>query len=94
MNDRQIDQLVQEFAAVVREYFAVHTKPIEERLAVLEDRPLPKYRGVWAAGESYPVGSFVTHNGSVWHCDLPTSSKPGTNPTAWTLAVKSGRDAR
>lgn len=54
---------------------------------------LPEYRGVWKDG-SYLPGDFVTWNGSVWHCGAATTDKPGAGSTAWTLAVKAGRDGK
>lgn len=52
------------------------------------------YRGVWAEG-AYDEGDTVTHGGSLWHCNADgTTSKPGDEPGAWTLAVKRGRDAK
>lgn len=55
--------------------------------------PLPEYKGVYSEKEQYEKGAFVTHGGSVWHCNAPTSDKPG-NSENWTLAVKKGRDMR
>lgn len=52
------------------------------------------YRGVWAEG-AYDEGDTVTHGGSLWHCNADgTTAKPGEDATAWTLAVKRGRDAK
>ena len=50
-----------------------------------------KYCGVWNDG-TYMRGNFVTHDGSVWHCNVDTSTKPGVDPVVWTLAVKHGKD--
>ena len=49
------------------------------------------YRGVWHEG-TYKRGNFVTHQGCIWHCNADTCVKPGTDPVAWTLSVKKGRD--
>ena len=51
------------------------------------------YRGVWHEG-TYRRGNFVTHDGSVWHCNADTVVKPGTDPVAWTLSVKRGDTQR
>lgn len=65
-----------------------------ERLSNLEkSKPELRYVGVWTAGVEFQTGNFATHDGSVWHANEPTRSKPGTD-AAWTLAVKAGRNAR
>jgi HK97 family phage prohead protease len=53
------------------------------------DQQASAYKGVWQAGKAYPVGSFVTHAGSMWHADKLTDLKPGEGG-GWTLAVKRG----
>ena len=64
------------------------------RIADLETRMSEfQYCGVWHVG-AYKRGNFVTHDGSVWHCNVDTCEKPGTDASAWTLAVKHGKDAR
>ena len=68
-------------------------KPLRQRIDELEKMQREFcYRGVWAVG-SYKRGNFVTHDGSVWHCDADnTDCKPGTDGSMWTLAVKHGKD--
>jgi hypothetical protein len=64
---------------------------LEKRLAELEARPVPDYRGVFKHGETYSAGSMVTHSGSLWYAVSETKAKPGTGPgSGWVLAVKSG----
>jgi hypothetical protein len=63
------------------------------RVSALERRAVPKYLGVWRANSSYSEGALVTENGSLWHCNKETDSKPGTNAD-WTLCVKRGRDGK
>ena len=59
------------------------------------DVPLMLYRGVFKAEKSYLAGDTVTWGGSLWHCDEPTSYKPGeVGSKGWTLAAKRGRDGR
>lgn len=55
----------------------------------IEKQPL-RYEGVFESGKAYGKGAFVTCDGSVWHCDENTTSRPG-HSRQWTLAVKSGR---
>jgi hypothetical protein len=65
--------------------------PVETRAIVL---PLMLYRGVHVPGRLYERGDCVTHEGSVFHCNADTTSRPGSGAAAWTLAVKHGKDAR
>ena len=52
-----------------------------------------KYCGVWSPVEQYDAGDCVTQDGSVWHANQTTRSKPGTD-NSFTLAVKRGRDGK
>lgn len=59
------------------------------------DVPVTIYRDVFKAGTEYQPGDTVTWGGSMWHCNEPTTDKPGeTGSKGWTLAVKKGRDLR
>lgn len=56
--------------------------------------PSMRYRGVFREADYLP-GDCATWNGSLWHCDSPTSDKPGEiGSKGWTLAVKRGRDGK
>ena len=79
---------------LVNELAKEKREALEARIKVLEARPTPEYKGIWATGTSYAEGSMVTHGGSVWHCNRATTDKPGDGSAAWTLAVKHGKDAR
>lgn len=65
---------------------------LDRRLAALESRQL-RYVGTHEIGRKYQRGEFVTHRGSLWHCECDTPSAPGDSDD-WTLAAKRGRDAR
>lgn len=65
---------------------------IGHRLAELE-RTAFVYEGPHETGKTYRKGSFVTHQGSLWHANYTTATAPGDGQ-AWTLAVKRGRDAK
>ena len=52
------------------------------------------YRGVHVDGKQYERGDTVTWAGAVWHCNAPTSERPGDGSTFWRLAVKRGRDGK
>jgi len=54
--------------------------------------PIPRWRGVYNASQAYQTGDLVTWEGSTWHCQAPTISKPGDQAKAWQLMVKRGRD--
>jgi len=56
--------------------------------------PAVIYRGVWVEGKTYEPGDGVTWAGSEWHCQAPTTTKPGESAKAWTLKVKRGRDGK
>jgi hypothetical protein len=74
----------------------------DERIAALEQKIIRleallevknfAYLGVWRNGKVYHIGSFVTHDGGLWHCNqFHTTTKPGNGDASWTLAVKAGR---
>lgn len=52
------------------------------------------YCGVHVPEKSYVVGEFVTYQGSLWHCNEPTTNRPGDGSRSWTLAVKSPQKKR
>lgn len=60
----------------------------------IKQLPTPVYRGVFDRDASYKSGDFVTHKGSVWHCNAATDGDAPGSSDAWTLAVKCGRDGR
>ena len=86
---RRIDALMAGVADAVNPVL----RRLEDRIAELEARPLLKYVGTWNHG-AYKTGEFVTHQGSLWHCERATTASPGTGSPDWKLAVKKGRDAR
>lgn len=55
--------------------------------------PAMLYRGVWADGE-YARGDCVTWDGSVWHCEKATETKPGNGSADWKLCVKRGNNGK
>ena len=71
---------------------AAELAPIRKRLAELEARPF-KFIGAWTQGMDCSPGHIVSWDGSMWHCNERTKSKPGTSP-AFTLCCKRGRDGR
>jgi hypothetical protein len=53
------------------------------------------YEGTYNPDKSYVVGNFITHDGSLWHCQMPSKGiEPGHAPSHFRLAVKRGRDAK
>lgn len=67
---------------------------LADRVEALEQRKSFEYRGVYSEDEQYEPDDFVTHDGSLWHTDQMTRSRPGTPGGPWQLCVKRGRDAR
>lgn len=55
----------------------------------------PIYRGVFKAGETYTLGDMATWAGSLWHCEVETTTdKPGEGSASWALVAKKGRDGK
>ena len=63
------------------------------RVSELEAKPRLRYRGVYDISMMYEAGDFATYDGSAWHCQRPTTDKPGTSD-AWQLAIKRGKNGR
>lgn len=76
-------------------YIRKSLAPVEERLKSMEGRLSGieskgiVYQGVWQAAQEYKRGDLATHDGSLWHANIETRSKPGTG-SEWSLAVKRG----
>jgi hypothetical protein len=66
---------------------------LEAKVAALEARPTLGYRGVWSIDEQYNLGNFATSDGSLWHCNKSTRSRPGTD-ASWTLCCKRGQNGK
>jgi hypothetical protein len=86
------DDIAKEIADILRQYVAAATKPLKDRIAELERcvkeielRGELKYLGTWREDQQYERGNFCTMNGGMWHCEMRTQSRPGTDAT-----VKSG----
>ncbi len=47
------------------------------------------YRGVWEPDAVYEPDNECTLRGSLWKCLQRTTARPGSDPAAWQLAVKS-----
>lgn len=56
--------------------------------------PFQLYRGVHKHGQAYERGDAVTWDGSTWHCNEPTTDRPGDGNKAWQLSVRKGRDGK
>jgi len=46
------------------------------------------YFGSFEIGKTYAKGNFVSHQGSIWHCEQQTTQRPGGGNVCWRLAVK------
>ncbi len=92
----------QEVVSIVRDYVDRKTAPLLEQIEALriqvtelrERRATLAYRGVHVDGEEYQLGDFVTAQGSVWHCNRTTKTRPEGGSANWTLAVKRGADGK
>jgi hypothetical protein len=78
----------------VKQYVDRSFEQFERRLEALEAKQAEhvgiKYLGVFAEGTEYSLGNFVTHAGSLWHCETRTKSRPGSDG-CWKLATKRGQ---
>ena len=91
-----------EIAAAIKAYVERHVSrlvarniELEARIKSLEARPMVKYCGVYAPGQSYPENSLVTKAGSLWIAKQTTDACPGDGaPDAWQLCVRKGRDGK
>ncbi len=63
---------------------------LEARVAELEQRPTPIYRGTHQQGKSYLANSLTTRAGSLWIALATTTTTPGTD-ASWRLIVKQGK---
>jgi hypothetical protein len=85
--------IADDMVAAVDDLLRRTIKPLVERIAELERAPF-SYEGPHDADKEYKRGQFVSHGGSLWHCESSgVGHKPGDGP-GWRLAVKAGRDAR
>ena len=90
---RNFENLVETIGSVLGQTLSKEFAPILQRLDELEQRPSLAYRGAWSDGCAYARGSFVSHQGSIWHSNEDqNASRPGASD-AWTLAVKRGQRA-
>lgn len=64
-------------------------KKLKARATEVETKAM-RFRGVHQPAEDYTRGDLVTHQGALWHCNRPTTDRPGDGGTSWQLAVKSG----
>lgn len=70
--------------------FSVETETSSGQKSVTPvELPVMMYKKVWKEGE-YRKGDMVTWSGGIWHCNEPTTEKPGDDKKSWTLAVKRG----
>jgi Collagen triple helix repeat (20 copies) len=54
----------------------------------------PRWRGTFDATRKYQPGDCVTLAGGVWHANVATSTRPGTDAHDWQLMVKRGEDGK
>ena len=102
MSDAVFEELLaKEIADLIRVHVAAATKPLRDKIEVLELRTVEaekqaaefRDRGVWQPGEQYWRNNFITYDGSVWVCLRDTGDRPGQS-LDWQLAVRKGRDGK
>jgi len=92
MNEHDQKSFLSAVGKYVRDEVKTAVESLRKRIEELENTQRDfRYCGVWAGGP-YKRGNFVTHQGSLWHCNFGTENKPGKDPVAWTLCVKRGKD--
>jgi hypothetical protein len=87
-------------ARVIAEKIKEAMTPVDARLKTLEFKLAQieikarqlRYAGVWVAGVCYRQGNFISHAGSLWHCNFDTETQPGKDFDAWQLVCKRGQD--
>jgi hypothetical protein len=52
------------------------------------------FKGVFQEGQQYKRGNFCSQGGAIYHCEVDTSTRPGTDDKVWCLAVPRARDGR
>ena len=80
--------------ALMMNYIALgvmRRKALEDRVKDLEGA-IPRYCGVYRAGEAYAKNNIVTFGGSMWIALRDTTTKPPSED--WRLCVAKGRDGR
>lgn len=88
-----MDAKTKAMADAIVAVFRPRIHDLRKRVEALESAGTLSYEGTAKAGREYEKGMFVTHDGSLWHCNHKTIAQPG-HGDAWTLAVKRGKDAR
>lgn len=102
MSDPSARQFASELLAGVKECILAAVRPanssimkLHARVKTLEgelkDVRQLRYCGVFREKQLYRKGNFITHSGSLWHCNKDTTTKPGDASGDWTLSVKGFR---
>jgi hypothetical protein len=85
--------LMAALAPIIRQYVASEiekaTAPLAAKIMELEQRPAPKWRGVFTHGAVYQPLEFVVDRGALWVAKIETNTRPGSNDY-WQLCCKSG----
>lgn len=56
--------------------------------------PVMIYRGTYSVSEKYMQGCTVTHQGSLWHCNVDNPDGTPGHSESWTLVAKRGQDGK
>jgi hypothetical protein len=96
MTEEEQKEMFRAIGSFVHEQIQKAVVPLQKEISDLKARQKQvRYTGVWTEKTPYWAGNFVTHDGSVWHCNIDgIETRPGKDPVGWTLAVKRGKDMR
>jgi hypothetical protein len=69
-------------------------KPLQDKIAELEQRKAMVWRGVWRTGVEYHEGDVTQDKGVLHICKAPTSgTRPGSGP-GWQMLHKTKAEAK
>ena len=86
-----VDKIATGLFEAVAGYVSKRIKPLQDRIAELESKPVPDCQGTWKGDKTYKAGTLITHGGSMWFATGETRQRPGSGPgSQWVLCVKSG----
>jgi hypothetical protein len=87
------DKLAGAVVDTIRKALDHQIPPIEQRVQVLETKPVLKLCGTFETGKTYVAGDACIHRRALWICKATTTDPPGEDFVGQQLALKRG-DAR
>jgi hypothetical protein len=72
----------------IGEFVGKAIKPLQDRIAELEQRKAMEWKGTWRPGNAYAEHDVVQDKSSLWVCVSPTTAaRPGTG-AGWRMMTK------